>query len=63
MFAALLVIAAGTLLIGIVFPDRRFSPVLRRAVDTLEALLIVSVLPLALAVMNLYSAIRQVSFS
>jgi type VII secretion integral membrane protein EccD len=63
VFAALLVIAAGTLLIGIVFPDRRFSPVLRRAVDTLEALLIVSVLPLALAVMNLYSAIRQVSFS
>jgi hypothetical protein len=42
-----------------VFPDQRFSPVLRRAVDVLEALLIVSVLPLALAVMNLYTGIRH----
>jgi type VII secretion integral membrane protein EccD len=62
VFAALLVIAAGTLLIGIVFPDQRFSPVLRRSVDTLEAVLIVSVLPLALAVMGLYSSIRHVHF-
>ena len=62
VFPALLVIAAGTLVIGIVFPDQRFSPVLRRAVDVLEALLIVSVLPLALAVMDLYSGIRHVHF-
>jgi type VII secretion integral membrane protein EccD len=62
VFSALLVIAAGTLVIGIVFPDQRFSPVLRRAVDTLEAVLIVSVLPLALAVMGLYSSIRHVHF-
>jgi type VII secretion integral membrane protein EccD len=59
VFPALLVIAAATLVIGIVFPDQRFSPVLRRAVDVLEALLIVSVLPLALAVMNLYTGIRH----
>jgi type VII secretion integral membrane protein EccD len=62
VFGALLVIAAGTLVVGIVFPDQRFSPVLRRSVDVLEALLIVSVLPLALAVMNLYQQIRQVHF-
>jgi type VII secretion integral membrane protein EccD len=61
VFAALVVVAAGTLLIGIVFPEQRFSPVLRRAVDTLEALLIVSVLPLALAVMGLYDAVRHVN--
>jgi type VII secretion integral membrane protein EccD len=62
VFGSLLVIAAGTLVVGIVFPDQRFSPVLRRAVDTLEAVLIVAVLPLALAVLNLYSQIRHVHF-
>ncbi len=62
VFGALLVIAAGTLVIGIVFPEQRFSPVLRRSVDVLEAVLIVSVLPLALAVMNLYSTIRHMHF-
>jgi ESX secretion system protein EccD len=62
VFGSLLVLAAGTLVVGIVFPDQRFSPVLRRAVDVFEAVLIVSVLPLALAVMNLYSAIRHVHF-
>lgn len=61
VFGALVVVAAGTLLVGIVFPEQRFSPVLRRAVDTVEALLIVSVLPLALAVMGLYDAVRHVS--
>lgn len=62
VFGALLVIAAGALLIGIVFPEQRFSPVLRRSVDVLEAVLIVSVLPLALAVMNLYGTIRHAHF-
>jgi hypothetical protein len=36
--------------------------VLRRSVDVLESVLIVSVLPLALAVMDLYNAIRHVHF-
>jgi type VII secretion integral membrane protein EccD len=62
VFGSLVVLAAGTLVVGIVFPDQRFSPVLRRAVDVLEALLIVSVLPLALAVMDLYSQVRHVNF-
>ncbi|HEX5119663.1 MAG TPA: type VII secretion integral membrane protein EccD [Pseudonocardiaceae bacterium] len=62
VFGSLLVLAAGTLVVGVVFPDQRFSPVLRRAVDVFEAILIVSVLPLALAVMNLYSEIRSVHF-
>jgi type VII secretion integral membrane protein EccD len=62
VFGALLVLAAGTLVVGIVFPEQRFSPVLRRGVDVLEAVLIVSVLPLALAVMNLYSTIRHMHF-
>ena len=62
VFGALIVVGAGTLLIGIVFPEQRFSPVLRRSVDVLEAVLIVSVLPLALAVMNLYSNVRHMHF-
>lgn len=62
VFGVLLVVAAATLVIGIVFPEQRFSPVLRRSVDVLEALLIVSVLPLALAVMNLYSNVRHMHF-
>lgn len=62
VFGVLIVAAAATLVIGIVFPEQRFSPVLRRSVDVLEALLIVSVLPLALAVMNLYSNVRHMHF-
>jgi hypothetical protein len=62
VFGVLVVVAAGTLVIGVVFPEQRFSPVLRRAVDVLEALLIVSVLPLALAVMNLYGSVRHMHF-
>lgn len=62
VFGALIIVAAGTLVIGIVFPEQRFSPVLRRSVDVLESLLIVSVLPLALAVMDLYTAVRHVHF-
>jgi type VII secretion integral membrane protein EccD len=60
VFGALVVVAVVTLLVGIVFPERRFSPVLRRSVDVIESLLIVAVVPLALAVLNLYSALRQV---
>jgi len=62
VFGVLIVAAAATLVIGIVFPEQRFSPVLRRSVDVLEALLIVSVLPLALAVMNLYGNVRHMHF-
>jgi type VII secretion integral membrane protein EccD len=60
VFAALVVAAVGTLLVGIVFPEQRFSPVMRRLVEIFESLLIVSVLPLALAVMDLYGIIRHI---
>jgi hypothetical protein len=40
-------------------PRRRFSPVARRSVDVIEAVLIASVLPLALGVLNLYSIRAQ----
>lgn len=57
---ALIVVAVGALLVGVVFPGRRFSPVLRRSVDILEAVLIAAVLPLAFGAMNLYSIARHV---
>jgi hypothetical protein len=49
------------MVLGVVFPTRRFSPPLRRSVDIAEAILIASVLPLALAVMDLYQTFRQLS--
>jgi type VII secretion integral membrane protein EccD len=57
-FAGLLVLAILALVTGVVVPRRRFSPVLRRSVDVVEAVLIASVLPLALGVLDLYRTIR-----
>ncbi len=62
VFGVLVVLAIAGLVIGIVFPDQRFSPVMRRTVDIIEMILIASVLPLALAVLNLYSTFRHLHF-
>ncbi len=59
MFAGLVAAAAAAMVVGVVFPSRRFSPPLRRSVDIVEAVLIAAVLPLALAVMELYQMFRQ----
>lgn len=59
IFGVLLVVGAGALVLGVVFPKRTFSPVLRRTVDITEAVFIAAVLPLALAVMDLYSLVRH----
>jgi type VII secretion integral membrane protein EccD len=56
--AGLLILAMVALVTGVVVPRHRFSPVLRRSVDVLEAVLIASVLPLTLGVLDLYHAIR-----
>jgi type VII secretion integral membrane protein EccD len=60
IFTVLVVLAAAALILGVVFPQQRFSPVLRRSVELAEAVLIASVLPIALAVMDLYSTIRHI---
>lgn len=57
-FGGLLVLATFALVAGLVLPRRRFSPVARRAVDVMEAVLIAAVLPLALGVMDLYNTFR-----
>jgi type VII secretion integral membrane protein EccD len=58
VFSALLVLGALALVLGVIFPGQKFSPPLRRTVDIIEAILIASVLPLALAVMDMYSVFR-----
>lgn len=62
VFGALVIVAAGALVLGVVFPNQRFSPPLRRSVEVFEAICIAVVLPLSLAVMNLYSVLRHVNF-
>ena len=59
IFGSLLLIAAAALVLGVIFPEQRFSPPLRRTVEIIEAICIAVVLPLALAVMNLYSTLRH----
>jgi type VII secretion integral membrane protein EccD len=62
VFGTLVIVGAGSLVVGVVFPNQRFSPPLRRAVEVFEAICIATVLPLALAVMDLYTTLRHVSF-
>ncbi|MEP7020114.1 MAG: type VII secretion integral membrane protein EccD [Pseudonocardiales bacterium] len=44
--------------LGVVLPARRYAPPWSRAADILESLLVLSVIPLALAVMGVYGGIR-----
>ncbi|ONI73358.1 type VII secretion integral membrane protein EccD [Actinosynnema sp. ALI-1.44] len=62
VFGALLLIGAAALVLGVIFPEQRFSPPLRRGVEVFEAICIAAVLPLALAVMDLYSTLRHLNF-
>jgi type VII secretion integral membrane protein EccD len=59
VFGSLVLIAAAALVLGVIFPEQRFSPPLRRSVEIIEAICIAVVLPLALAVMGLYGTLRH----
>jgi type VII secretion integral membrane protein EccD len=59
VFSTLVLIGAAALVLGVIFPEQRFSPPLRRTVEIFEAICIAVVLPLALAVMGLYSTLRH----
>ncbi|RCW46739.1 type VII secretion integral membrane protein EccD [Halopolyspora algeriensis] len=63
VFWPLLLLGGASIVFGVVFPHRRFSPVQRRSVDILEAVLIALVLPLALGVMDVYMTIRDLNIS
>ncbi|MEV4317578.1 type VII secretion integral membrane protein EccD [Actinocrispum sp. NPDC049592] len=62
VFGALVLIGALALVLGVVFPEQKFSPPLRRSVEVVEAICIASVLPVALAVMDLYATLRHLNF-
>lgn len=62
VFGSLVLLGTTALILGVVFPKRRFSPVLRRSVDVTEAILITSILPIAIAVMDLYQTVRYLRF-
>lgn len=59
LFGVLVVLGAGSLVLGVVIPHQKFSPPMRRTVEIIEAVCIATVLPLALAVMDLYSVMRH----
>ena len=59
VFGALILLGAVALVLGVIFPEQRFSPPLRRTVEIIEAICIAVLLPLALAVMNLYGTLRH----
>ncbi|QRP45359.1 type VII secretion integral membrane protein EccD [Amycolatopsis sp. FDAARGOS 1241] len=61
VFGALILVAAGSLVVGVIFPNQRFSPPLRRTVEIFEAICIAVVLPLALGVMDLYTTLRHLN--
>ena len=62
IFGIAVLIGAGAAVLGVVVPNRKFSPVLKRSVDIFEAICIVAVIPLALAVMNMYDTLRHLNF-
>jgi type VII secretion integral membrane protein EccD len=59
VFGTLVLLGGAALVFGVIFPEQRFSPPLRRTVEIIEATCIAVVLPLALAVMDLYSTLRH----
>ena len=59
VFGSFILLSAAALVLGVIFPEQRFSPPLRRTVEIIEAICIAVLLPLALAVMNLYSVLRH----
>lgn len=55
----LIFVAVLALGVGVVAPNREFSPVLRRIVEICEYVAIAAIIPLAFWVMGLYSLIRE----
>ncbi|GAA1699449.1 type VII secretion integral membrane protein EccD [Fodinicola feengrottensis] len=53
-----LAVVVIALLSGLVIPGRRFSPFWGRALDIIEVLLVVAIVPLAIGVLGLYSYVR-----
>jgi len=55
------VLAAVLLVFAVALPDRRLAPTWARFADIIESMLILSVIPLALGVIGVYGAVRNLS--
>jgi hypothetical protein len=55
------VLAAVFLVLAVSLPDRRLAPTWARFADIVESTLILSVIPLALGVIGVYGAVRNLS--
>ena len=55
------VLAAVFLVLAVALPDRRLAPTWARFADVIESMLILSVIPLALGVIGVYGAVRNLS--
>ena len=55
------VVALVLFALAVILPERRYAPPVSRAADVLESLMVLSVIPLALAVMGVYGKIRGLS--
>ena len=54
-------LAALCLVFAVVLPDRRLAPTWARFADVIESMLILSVIPIALGVVGVYGAVRNLS--
>ena len=62
MTAVGLLLALATVAAGATYSRKPPSPYLARAADLLDALVVVSVIPVACAVVGLYSAVGDIDF-
>jgi hypothetical protein len=56
----LLIVAAAVVAFGVLGPRADVSPVVRRAIEIFEYLLIIAIVPLSLWLMDVYSAARNI---
>ena len=61
LLAGALLVAGGALAAALVYSRRPPSPYLGRAADLLDTLVVVSVIPVACAVVGLYDAVGNIS--
>jgi len=54
-------LAALCLVFAVALPDRRLAPTWARFSDIIESMLILSVIPIALGIVGVYGAVRNLS--
>ena len=59
-FGLAVLVLCGALVFGVIAPTQEFSPVIRRAVEILEYLLVTTIVPLLLWILDLYRIVREI---